>query len=78
MPSPRTPRARALESLRVLVGALTRSARAVEQRTGITNAQLFASVTKSSSQSIYRAQVVATDGGNACPISRSGWLTWSI
>jgi DNA-binding MarR family transcriptional regulator len=30
-----------LERLRVLIGALTRSARSVERRTGVTNAQLF-------------------------------------
>ena len=48
---------------------------------GITNAQLFASVTKSSSQSIYRAQVVATDGlpatlhvGEKYPIITSGYF----
>jgi len=45
MPLPHSPltRARAdgLAALRVLVGALSHSARAVEQRTGVTNAQLF-------------------------------------
>jgi DNA-binding MarR family transcriptional regulator len=34
-------RAQALDALRVIVGALSRSARAVETRTGITNAQVF-------------------------------------
>jgi DNA-binding MarR family transcriptional regulator len=34
-------RARALHGIRSLIAALSRSARAVEQRTGITNAQLF-------------------------------------
>jgi DNA-binding MarR family transcriptional regulator len=46
MPSPRrssvaAARARALAALRVLVAALSQSARAVERHTGITNAQLF-------------------------------------
>lgn len=34
-------RAEALDGLRVIIAALTQSARAVESRTGITNAQLF-------------------------------------
>src|SRR5579864_7719256 len=34
-------RAQALEHVRTLVGALSHSARAVERRTGVTNAQLF-------------------------------------
>jgi DNA-binding MarR family transcriptional regulator len=34
-------RAEALDAIRTLVGALARSARSVERRTGITNAQLF-------------------------------------
>ena len=37
----RSPRLRALDGLRVVVAALTHSARAVEQHTGVTNAQLF-------------------------------------
>lgn len=46
MPTPRPlsrgeSRARALSLLRALVGGLTASARAVERRTGVTNAQLF-------------------------------------
>ena len=41
MTAPRSPRRRALDGLRVVVGALTHSARAVEQHTGVTNAQLF-------------------------------------
>src|ERR1039457_6003792 len=36
-----TVRAQALERLRTLISALSHSARAVERRTGITNAQLF-------------------------------------
>lgn len=44
-PAPRHPasadRATALMTLRALFGALTRSARAIESHTGITNAQLF-------------------------------------
>ena len=34
-------RAQALERVRTLVAALSHSARAVERRTGVTNAQLF-------------------------------------
>jgi DNA-binding MarR family transcriptional regulator len=34
-------RARTLDAIRVLVGALSRSARSVERRTGVTTAQLF-------------------------------------
>jgi general secretion pathway protein D len=48
---------------------------------GITNAQLFANVSKSSSQSIYRAQLVAVDGlpaqlhvGEKYPIITSGYF----
>ncbi len=41
MTAPRSSRVRALDGLRVVVGALTHSARAVEQHTGVTNAQLF-------------------------------------
>lgn len=40
-PAPNDSRDRVLAQLRGLVGALTSSARAVERRTGITNAQLF-------------------------------------
>ena len=41
MMATRSSRVRALDGLRVIVGALTHSARAVEQHTGVTNAQLF-------------------------------------
>ena len=41
MMAARSSRVRALDGLRVVVGALTHSARAVEQHTGVTNAQLF-------------------------------------
>ena len=48
---------------------------------GVTNAQLFANVTKSSAESIYRAQVVAVDGlpssfhvGEKYPIITSGYF----
>lgn len=41
MTARRSSRVRALDGLRVVVGALTHSARAVEQHTGVTNAQLF-------------------------------------
>lgn len=43
-PDPRIsddPRQRALSDIRILVSRLSRSARAVEQKTGITNAQLY-------------------------------------
>src|ERR671935_128422 len=40
-PQPAAERALALQCIRALVGTLSRSARAVERRTGVTNAQLF-------------------------------------
>ena len=41
MPHRSSPRARALESVRTLISALSHSARGVERSTGVTNAQLF-------------------------------------